>query len=558
MSNDIATPVAEVRFAHEGMPMRRLAPIAVLLSVAAIGTGMTLFVNAAANRAAQSQFDLIVNEAADRLDLRISQQLLLLQATAAHLETSATPFVRADFAGFIKALNLAKNNPGVRGIGFAPLMDTGRDAEAAALITANYALDRKIWPQTTQLWRTPVILIEPEDERNRGALGYDMFNDATRRSAIERAMESGAASATAPVRLVTEKSGEAQNGFLIYVPVSLKSLSVRYSNSKSGVSGFVYSPFRAGDLHNAAWQSYDLPAVFQTVDGEAEASVLAQSPDFETKSSMGAFKADRDINVAGRHWRIHFVSNSAFAGSNWRVGTWLLGIVSMLFAAALATSTHAQLKSVEAANRLAAVSLQASEDKDMMLQEMKHRIKNSIARVLAIARQTASGSNSMEEFSNSFFSRLQSMSAAQELLTRSHWEKADLRELLNGELHQVLGESWSKDRLSGARVSLNARATQALGLTFHELATNALKYGDPEGIESGLSVHWKTESAGGKDVLIVEWAEPGGSQKAGEKAGFGSRLIAMNVERELGGTIERIVDDVGLIIRLTLPLKAVV
>ncbi len=557
MSKDIAAPVAAVSLALEGRYMKRIAPIAVLLSVAAIGTGMTMFVNAAANRAAQSQFDLIANEATDRLDRRINRQLLLLMATAAHVETSSTPLVRADFASFIEALDLAKNNPGMRGIGFAPLMDRGREAEVEALISSNYGTDLKIWPQTAQSLRTPVILLEPDEPRSRGALGYDMFNNDIRRRAMQAALESGEANATAPVRLVTEKAGEEQNGFLVYLPVKLKSFGTRLTGVNTDVIGFVYAPFRAGDLHSTAWASYELPALFKTSDTLAGGAVLAQSPDFDAESAKGSFKADREINVAGRKWRIQFVSTEAFAGSNWQIGTWLLGIVSMLFAAALATSTRAQLLSVETAHRLAAVSLQASDDKDMMLQEMKHRIKNSIARVLAIARQTASGAGSVEDFTNSFFSRLQSMSAAQELLTRSHWEKADLRELLDGELRQILGDSWSRCRLSGESISLNARATQALGLTFHELATNALKYGDPKGIESGLAVHWKFVKSGSKDVLVIEWHEPGGSMKAEEKAGFGSKLIKMNVERELGGTMERVTDKQGLVIRLTLPRQSI-
>ena len=538
--------------------MKRIAPIAVLLSVAAIGTGMTMFVNAAANRAAQSQFDLIANEATDRLDRRISRQLLLLTATAAHLKTSVTTLTREDFAGFINALNLSKNNPGMRGIGFAPLLDRGREADVEAFIKANYSSDLKVWPQTAQSLRAPVVLLEPNEPRSSGALGFDMLSEATRRSAIQKSMETGEAEATAPVRLVTEKAGEEQNGFLVYLPVTLKPSNFLFTGGNTEVFGFVYAPFRAGDLHSTAWSSYELPALFKTTDILAGGTVLAQSPEFDVDSMMGSFKADREIIVAGRKWRIQFVSTPAFAGSSWQIGTWLLGIVSMLFAAALATSTRAQLVAVESANRLAALSQQASDDKDMMLQEMKHRIKNSIARVLAIARQTATSAVSVEDFTGSFFSRLQSMSAAQELLTRSHWENADLRELLDGELRQILGDSWSKCRLSGESISLNARATQALGLTFHELATNALKYGDLKGIEAGLAVHWSFAKSGGKDVLIIDWLEPGGSMKAEEKAGFGSRLIKMNVERELGGVLERVSDDRGLVIRLTLPRQSII
>ena len=75
-----------------------------------------------------------------------------------------------------------------------------------------------------------------------------------------------------------------------------------------------------------------------------------------------------------------------------------------------------------------------------MLQEMKHRIKNSITRVLAIARQTAANPN-IDDFSASFAARLQAMAASQDMLTRSQWQKADLGELLRTELEQVFGKN---------------------------------------------------------------------------------------------------------------------
>jgi two-component sensor histidine kinase len=213
--------------------------------------------------------------------------------------------------------------------------------------------------------------------------------------------------------------------------------------------------------------------------------------------------------------------------------------------------------SLETAEKLAVVSQQASSEKDLMLQEMKHRIKNSIARVLAIARQTSSSSSSLEEFNKSFFSRLQSMATAQELLTRSHWEKTELSALVCSELEQVLGDSFEASRVSGPSVLLNEKATQSLGLTFHEMATNALKYGDSEGIQEGLSVTWQIVKLAGESSLELEWSEPRSKWKPNQKNGFGSRLMAMSIERELGGKIDKSTGMSGFVIKLTMPLRLV-
>ncbi|TIO14990.1 MAG: sensor histidine kinase, partial [Mesorhizobium sp.] len=138
-----------------------------------------------------------------------------------------------------------------------------------------------------------------------------------------------------------------------------------------------------------------------------------------------------------------------------------------------------------------------------------HRIKNSITRVLAIARQTASQATDVKEFSASFSARLQAMAASQDMLTRSRWQKADLGDLLRTELGQVFGKELSEGILSGPEVLLDETTTQALGLTFHELATNALKYGEAGNSVGALKVEWRVEGRGRERTLVLDWREAG-------------------------------------------------
>jgi two-component sensor histidine kinase len=190
-----------------------------------------------------------------------------------------------------------------------------------------------------------------------------------------------------------------------------------------------------------------------------------------------------------------------------------------------------------------------------MLQEMKHRIKNSIARVLAIARQTAATSEDLNEFSSSFSSRLQAMATSQDLLTRSRWQKAELGDLLRMELEQVFGKEVPEDALKGPKVLLNETATQALGLTFHELATNALKYGAISTSLSALAVTWTVERSLAQRRLRLRWRETGSPRhESARSAGFGTKLIDMNITRELNGKIGRDFDENGLSIEIDVPL----
>ena len=182
-----------------------------------------------------------------------------------------------------------------------------------------------------------------------------------------------------------------------------------------------------------------------------------------------------------------------------------------------------------------------------MLQEMKHRIKNSIAKMLAIARQTAANSNSLQDFTSSFVARMQAMAASQDMLTRSQWQKADLGKLLRTELEQVFVPNLGKVHLSGPQIELNETVTQGLGLTFHELATNALKYGEAGNGGGTLDVEWEVRRTGKQRSLALTWSERG---QAGfsppSKTGFGTKLIDMTITRELGGTIMRDFHEDGL------------
>jgi two-component sensor histidine kinase len=148
------------------------------------------------------------------------------------------------------------------------------------------------------------------------------------------------------------------------------------------------------------------------------------------------------------------------------------------------------------------------------------------------------------------------MAASQDMLTRSRWQKADLGDLLRIELGQVFGKELPRDLLSGPQVLLDETATQALGLTFHELATNALKYGEAGNAVGALKVDWKTERLDRERVLVLNWRESGQTGlEAPTRTGFGTKLIDMNITRELNGTIERKFKPNGLQVEIRIPLK---
>lgn len=193
--------------------------------------------------------------------------------------------------------------------------------------------------------------------------------------------------------------------------------------------------------------------------------------------------------------------------------------------------------------------VQAQDRQRLLMDELNHRVKNTLATVQAIAQQTLRGSTTPEQFTEAFESRLMALSKTHNALTDSHWSGAGLRQILWQELSPYGAE---RVTLSGPEIQLSARLALALGMVFHELATNAAKYGALS--EAGqLRVTWSVEDT---EVLSLEWRETGGpAPKPPSRRGFGSRLIERSITGELQGTVALDYDPAGLICRFTVPLN---
>ncbi len=184
-----------------------------------------------------------------------------------------------------------------------------------------------------------------------------------------------------------------------------------------------------------------------------------------------------------------------------------------------------------------------------ILHELNHRVKNTLATVQALARQSRGSEKALE-------ARILALSKTHDLLTREAWSGAPLREVLENELSPYRTGGDQID-LVGPAVSLSPREVLALGMTVHELTTNAAKYGALSVPEGRVRVGWSLATAGaGTQRLRLTWQESGGPPvQAPTRTGFGTRLIAAGVRRELDGTVEIAFDASGLRCDLEVPLE---
>jgi two-component system, chemotaxis family, CheB/CheR fusion protein len=183
-------------------------------------------------------------------------------------------------------------------------------------------------------------------------------------------------------------------------------------------------------------------------------------------------------------------------------------------------------------------SAKASErQRGMLVEELNHRVKNILAVAMSIASQMLRNFNSVEEFRNAYFGRLQALARANELLSQRDWAGAKLRDVIELELNPYENKK-SPISLDGPDVLLLPRAALSLGLVFHELATNAAKHGALAQPGMKLKVTWALEHAS-EQRLTIQWDETGGRQiKAPETTSFGMNLIRRALTRELSAKVD--------------------
>jgi CHASE1-domain containing sensor protein len=505
--------------------------------------------------AARLKFEAAADDAVGRIESSLDLNLSLLTSTRAFFGLRGPDMSRVQFRQFFDALDIDRNFPGLRGIGYLKLVRTGDEEDAERDIVKAQGAERGIYPETDQEWRTPVILVEPLEENSLTGVGYDMFSDRVRRAAIEGALASGETRVTGRLQLEHGVGNEGTYpGLLAFVPLPGPS----GATGEKGPLGFLYAGFRIESLFGAALEKAPvLPVSVEIYDDKVDPdNLLFRSAAPPRENYAETLAVARRTKVAGRTWYLVFRPTSAFSPPTSLGGPFLICFGGLLLATAIALVFRLQNQAMEAETALRLSSEKVLLERELILQEMKHRIKNSIARMLAIARQTGANSASIEEFNAAFSARLQAMSASQDMLTKSQWQRADLRELLRTELEQVFGQAIDKVRLSGPPVELDENTTQALGMTFHELATNALKYGEAASEKGSLSVEWAVaRAASGKHRLVLSWTETSQSRVAKpSRTGFGTTLIDMNITRELGGTISRDFSDNGLKIEMDVPL----
>jgi PAS domain S-box-containing protein len=197
----------------------------------------------------------------------------------------------------------------------------------------------------------------------------------------------------------------------------------------------------------------------------------------------------------------------------------------------------------------------AQEHQRLLINELNHRVKNTLATVQSIASQTLRDASSPGDAREAIDNRLVALSRAHDVLTRENWEGAGLREIVDQAVAPYGSSGERRFEVSGSDVRLSPRTALALAMALQELATNAVKYGALSNGTGTVGIKWRVDRNETPPHLHLEWTESGGPPVIEPKRrGFGTRLIERSLAQDLTGEVRIEFAPAGVICTVDAPL----
>jgi signal transduction histidine kinase len=290
-----------------------------------------------------ARFENAEQGASDRIRARLDTYLAMLLG-ARGLFVASDTVTGIDFRHYVATIDPQRRFPGIQGIGYtARLTPAERDRLEKAGRFAD-GTPFHLFPDSPRDEYHSVLYLEPLDARNRVALGYDMFTDPVRREAMERARDTGLPAMSGRVSLVQEIDPQKQGGFLLYVPVYHgDSVPATLEERRQRLAGFVYSPFRTGDLLGGIFGSERRPRVAFEVYDQGPVSPAGLLSAYRVDEQRGFLRPLSDtahMTVAGRQWTLIYTQASTEDRGGWWILAATIIVAGTVAAIALFSSTR--------------------------------------------------------------------------------------------------------------------------------------------------------------------------------------------------------------------------
>jgi two-component sensor histidine kinase len=199
---------------------------------------------------------------------------------------------------------------------------------------------------------------------------------------------------------------------------------------------------------------------------------------------------------------------------------------------------------------------QALHHQEVLIQELNHRVKNSLAVVQALAQQSMRGAESKDDAVKAFLARLVTFASAHDILTEQAWEGAELRNVI-GKVVIPHCSDGSRLTMKGPPIRLTAKQTLAISMALHELCTNAVKHGALSTKNGQICLEWTVKVLGEQQTLQIHWKESGGPVvRPPNRRGFGSHLIEDVLAVDLSGAVKLDFAPTGLECTIEAPIES--
>lgn len=284
-----------------------------------LSVGVTYFVwsysKSYYDRRSHKLFMSHVNEDVDHLNRQILRFETVLRSGVAFFQGS-DDVTRQEWHNFVHTLQLEQYYQGMQGVGYTKMLLPEEVSRTEIQMRSDGYPAFNIKPSGKRDQYSSILYLEPMDRRNLRAIGYDMFSEPIRRSAMERARDTGLPTISGRVKLVQEIDSDVQPGILMYLPYYNKNLPTdTVEQRRDALEGFVYSPFRMKDLMQViALKDPDVNFEIYDMNHQSENQILYRS--FKDLSYHPKHSVMKKVQIDGRQWHIHFYSSEKFDEEN--------------------------------------------------------------------------------------------------------------------------------------------------------------------------------------------------------------------------------------------------
>lgn len=288
-------------------------------------------------RSAEREFALLSDDITDAIRKRMIDHEQILLGGAGLFDASGDVH-RQEWRVLVERLRLSESYPGILGVGYAQVVRPEALEAFEESIRAEGFAEFSVHPVGDRPLYTSIIYLEPFAGRNLAAFGYDMYSEPTRHAAMQAAAESGVTRVTGPVKLLQETHGVVQAGILMYVPVYLRGMPLGTPEQRmAALRGFVYSPYRMGDLLSGILGPLTPGIGYRLLDAAEGLDNPVLFSDVGEADSSPALTRQVALSLYGRDWVLEFNSTASF-DQRYNSSVWIivvgLCITFLLFAMA--------------------------------------------------------------------------------------------------------------------------------------------------------------------------------------------------------------------------------